>query len=136
MVNEMIHFLSAMLFGSMVSFMILVSPVVFSVLSINDAKNFLRKFFPRLFTFGLAISGLLILFSFKEVNILNQILSVIIFLGFLLNLLVITPKINKYRDLELKNIESAKKIFAALHFLSVCIFIVQLLLLCLIFFLN
>ena len=68
MVNEMIHFLSAMLFGSMVSFMILVSPVVFSVLSINDAKNFLRKFFPRLFTFGLAISGLLILFSFKDKN--------------------------------------------------------------------
>jgi len=135
MVNEMIHFLSAMLFGSMVSFMILVSPVVFSVLSINDAKNFLRKFFPRLFTFGLAISGLLILFSFKEVNILNQILSVIIFLGFLLNLLVITPRINKYRDLELKNIKSAKKIFDALHFLSVCIFIVQLLL-CLVLFLN
>ena len=130
----MIHFLSAMLFGSMVSFMVLVSPVVFSVLSINDAKNFLRKFFPRLFIFGLAISGLLILFSFKEVNILNQILSVIIFLGFLLNLLVITPRINKYRDLELKNIKSAKKIFDALHFLSVCIFIIQLLL-CLVLFL-
>jgi len=135
MVNEMIHFLSAMLFGSMVSFMILVSPVVFSVLSINDAKNFLRKFFPRLFTFGLAISGLLILFSFKEINIFNQIFSVIIFLGFLLNLIVITPRINKYRDLELKNIKSAKKIFDALHFLSVCIFIVQLLL-CLVLFLN
>jgi hypothetical protein len=134
MVNEMIHFLSAMLFGSMVSFMILVSPVVFSVLSINDAKNFLRKFFPRLFTFGLAISGLLILFSFKEINIFNQIFSVIIFLGFLLNLIVITPRINKYRDLELKNIKSAKKIFDALHFLSVCIFIVQLLL-CLVLFL-
>ena len=130
----MIHFLSAMLFGSMVSFMILVSPVVFSVLSINDAKNFLRKFFPRLFTFGLAISGLLILFSFKEVNILNQILSVTIFLGFLLNLLVITPRINKYRDLELKNIKSAKKIFDALHYLSGCIIIVHLLL-CLVLFL-
>ena len=134
MVNEMIHFLSVMLFGSMVSFMILVSPVVFSVLSTNDAKNFLRKFFPRLFTFGLAISGLLILFSFKEINIFNQIFSVIIFLGFLLNLIVITPRINKYRDLELKNIKSAKKIFDALHFLSVCIFIVQLLL-CLVLFL-
>ncbi len=130
----MIHFLSAMLFGSMVSFMILVSPVVFSVLSSYDAKNFLRKFFPRLFTFGLAISGLLILFSFKEVNILSQFLSVIIFLGFLLNLLIITPRINKYRDLELKNIKSAKKIFNALHFLSVCIFIIQLLL-CLVLFL-
>tara|TARA_B100000767_G_scaffold274578_1_gene308051 strand:+ start:104 stop:499 length:396 start_codon:yes stop_codon:yes gene_type:complete len=131
----MIHFLSAALFGSMVSFMILVSPIVFTVLSTEDAKNFLRKFFPRLFSFGLAISGLLIFFSFREVNVLNQILSSIIFLGFLINLFVITPNINKYRDLELNNVKSAKKIFGILHFLSVSIFILQLVL-CLVLFFN
>ena len=131
----MIHFLSAALFGSMVSFMILVSPIVFTVLSTEDAKNFLRKFFPRLFSFGLAISGLLIFFSFREVNVLNQILSSIIFLGFLINLFVITPNINKYRDLELNNVKSAKKMFDILHFLSVSIFILQLVL-CLVLFFN
>ena len=131
----MIHFLSAALFGSMISFMILVSPIVFTVLSTEDAKNFLRKFFPRLFSFGLAVSGLLIFFSFREVNVLNQILSSIIFLGFLVNLSVITPKINKYRDLELNNVKSAKKMFDILHFLSVSIFILQLVL-CLVLFFN
>ena len=131
----MIHFLSAALFGSMISFMILVSPIVFTVLSTEDAKNFLRKFFPRLFSFGLAISGLLIFISFRDVNVLNQILSSIIFLGFLINLFVITPNINKYRDLELNNAKSAKKIFDILHFLSVSIFILQLVL-CLVLFFN
>ncbi len=131
----MIHFLSAALFGSMISFMILVSPIVFTVLSTEDAKNFLRKFFPRLFSFGLAVSGLLIFFSFREVNVLNQILSSIIFLGFLVNLSVITPKINKYRDLELNNVKSAKKMFDILHFLSVSIFMLQLVL-CLVIFFN
>ena len=131
----MIHFLSAALFGSMISFMILVSPIVFTVLSTEDAKNFLRKFFPRLFSFGLAVSGLLIFFSFREMNVLNQILSSIIFLGFLVNLSVITPKINKYRDLELNNVKSAKKMFDILHFLSVSIFMLQLVL-CLVLFFN
>tara|TARA_B100000787_G_C15979409_1_gene200912 strand:- start:171 stop:518 length:348 start_codon:yes stop_codon:yes gene_type:complete len=115
--------------------MILVSPIVFTVLSTEDAKNFLRKFFPRLFSFGLAVSGLLIFFSFREVNVLNQILSSIIFLGFLVNLSVITPKINKYRDLELNNVKSAKKMFDILHFLSVSIFMLQLVL-CLVIFFN
>ena len=131
----MINFLSAVLFGSMISFMILVSPIVFTVLSAEDAKNFLRKFFPRLFSFGLAISGLLIFISFRDVNVLNQILSSIIFLGFLVNLSVITPKINKYRDLELNNVKSAKKMFDILHFLSVSIFMLQLVL-CLVIFFN
>jgi len=131
----MINFLSAVLFGSMISFMILVSPIVFTVLSAEDAKNFLRKFFPRLFSFGLAISGLLIFISFRDVNVLNQILSSIIFLGFLVNLFVITPRINKYRDLELNNVKSAKKMFDILHFLSVSIFILQLVL-CLVLFFN
>ena len=130
----MIYFLSATLFGSMISFMILVSPIVFEVLSPDDAKNFLRKFFPRLFTFGLVISGLLIFFSFREGNIIHQISSSIIFLGFLINHFLITPKINKYRDLELKNIKSAKKIFNRLHFLSVSIFVIQLILSLLLFF--
>jgi len=131
----MINFLSAVLFGSMISFMILVSPIVFTVLSAEDAKNFLRKFFPRLFSFGLAISGLLIFISFRDVNVLNQILSSIIFLGFLVNLFVITPRINKYRDLELNNVKSAKKMFDILHFLSVSIFMLQLVL-CLVIFFN
>jgi hypothetical protein len=67
-------------------------------------------------------------------NMLPKIFSIFIFLGFLLNLLVITPNVNKYRDLELQGNNRAKKIFSILHFLSVCIFISQLILLLLIIF--
>tara|TARA_B100001173_G_scaffold98119_1_gene84885 strand:- start:1461 stop:1706 length:246 start_codon:yes stop_codon:yes gene_type:complete len=80
------------------------------------------------------MSGALIALTFQELIILPKILSIFIFLGFLLNLLVITPNVNKYRDLELQGNNRAKKIFSILHFLSVCIFISQLILLLLIIF--
>tara|TARA_B100000767_G_scaffold262605_1_gene275433 strand:+ start:78 stop:473 length:396 start_codon:yes stop_codon:yes gene_type:complete len=124
----MTNFLAATLFGSMISFMILISPIVFTVLSANDAKNFLRKFFPRLFIFGMILSSLLLVFTLRELDFFNQKLSIIIFLGFFINLFFITPKVNKYRDLEMSNVKNAKKIFSILHSVSVCIFIIQLIL--------
>ena len=68
----MTNFLAATLFGAMISFMILISPIVFTVLSANDAKNFLRKFFPRLFIFGMILSSLLIVFTLRELDLFNQ----------------------------------------------------------------
>ena len=124
----MTNFLAATLFGSMISFMLLISPIVFTVLSANDAKNFLRKFFPRLFIFGMILSSLLIVFTLRELDLFNQKLSIIIFLGFFINLFFITPKVNKYRDLEMSNVKNAKKIFSILHSVSVCIFVIQLIL--------
>ena len=124
----MTNFLAATLFGSMISFMILISPIVFTVLSADDAKNFLRKFFPRLFIFGMILSSLLLVFTLRELDLFNQKLSIIIFLGFFINLFFITPKVNKYRDLEMSNVKNAKKIFSILHSVSVCIFVIQLLL--------
>jgi len=124
----MTNFLAATLFGSMISFMILISPIVFTVLSADDAKNFLRKFFPRLFIFGMILSSLLLVFTLRELDLFNQKLSIIIFLGFFINLFFITPKVNKYRDLEMSNVKNAKKMFSILHSVSVCIFVIQLLL--------
>ena len=124
----MTNFLAATLFGSMISFMLLISPIVFTVLSANDAKNFLRKFFPRLFIFGMILSSLLLVFTLRELDSFNQKLSIIIFLGFFINLFFITPKVNKYRDLEMSNVKNAKKIFSILHSVSVCIFVIQLIL--------
>ena len=124
----MTNFLAATLFGSMISFMLLISPIVFTVLSADDAKNFLRKFFPRLFIFGMILSSLLLVFTLRELDLFNQKLSIIIFLGFFINLFFITPKVNKYRDLEMSNVKNAKKIFSILHSVSVCIFVIQLIL--------
>ena len=130
----MVIFFASTLFGIMISFMILVSPVVFKVLTKESSQAFLRTFFPRLFILGIIISGALVALTFQELNILYKILSILIVLGFLLNLLVITPNVNKYRDLELQGNGRAKKIFSILHLLSVCIFISQLILLLLIIF--
>ena len=130
----MVNFFASSLFGIMISFMILVSPVVFTVLTKKSSQAFLRTFFPRLFILGIVISVMLVALTFQELNMLPKILSIFIFLGFLLNLLVITPNVNKYRDLELQGNNRAKKIFSILHFLSVCIFISQLILLLLIIF--
>ena len=130
----MVNFFASSLFGIMISFMILVSPVVFTVLNKKSSQAFLRAFFPRLFILGIVISVMLVVLTFQELNMLPKILSIFIFLGFLLNLLVITPNVNKYRDLELQGNNRAKKIFSILHFLSVCIFISQLILLLLIIF--
>ena len=130
----MVNFFASSLFGIMISFMILVSPVVFKVLTKKSSQAFLRAFFPRLFILGIVISVTLVALTFQELNMLPKILSIFIFLGFLLNLLVITPNVNKYRDLELQGNNRAKKIFSILHFLSVCVFISQLILLLLIIF--
>lgn len=130
----MVNFFASSLFGIMISFMILVSPVVFTVLNKKSSQAFLRAFFPRLFILGIVISVTLVALTFQELNMLPKILSIFIFLGFLLNLLVITPNVNKYRDLELQGNNEAKKIFSILHFLSVCVFISQLILLLLIIF--
>ncbi len=124
----MINFLAATLFGAMISFMVLISPIVFNVLTADGAKKFLRKFFPRLFIFGMILSSLLLAFTLRELDLLNQKLSAIIFLGFFINLFFITPKVNKYRDLEMSNVKNAKKIFSILHSVSVCIFVIQLIL--------
>lgn len=130
----MVNFFASSLFGVMISFMILVTPIVFTVLTKDSSQAFLRAFFPRLFIFGIVMSGALIAITFQELIMLPKILSIFIFLGFLLNLLVITPNVNKYRDLELLGNNRAKKMFSILHFLSVCIFISQLILLLLIIF--
>ena len=131
----MVNFFASTLFGIMISFMILVSPIVFKVLTKESSQAFLRNFFPRLFILGIVISGALIALALQELDILPKIFSIFVFLGFLLNLLVVTPNVNKYRDLELQGNNKAKKIFSILHFLSVCIFISQLILLLLINFL-
>ena len=131
---QMIHFISSALFGVMISFMILVTPIVFKVLDSKNAQSFLRTFFPRLFNLGLIVSGVLIILSFQETIIFYKITSISIFFGFMINQFIITPKINKYRDLELNNTKGPKKVFSILHFISVFIFIIQLILTLLIIF--
>ena len=52
-------------------------------------------------------------------------MSVFIATGFAINVFVLTPKINFYRDLDLDGDAYAKRIFSLLHLFSVSIFLLQ-----------
>ena len=56
MLLDVISYLNSILLGSMLFFVIIVSPTVFTSLSSDQASKFLRIFFPRLFLFGLILS--------------------------------------------------------------------------------
>ena len=86
-------FIHAANIGFMLMFTIVVAPAVFKVLSQKAAASYLRVLFPRLFIFG-----------------------------FLFNALILTPKINQFRDRASAGEVAAEKAFARLHLLSVTIF--------------
>ena len=66
MIVYLINFFIAILLGSMIFFMAVVSPSVFATLSSNASSKFLRTIFPRMFLFGFIIAVLTLIFSFKN----------------------------------------------------------------------
>ena len=56
MLLDALSYLNSILLGSMLFFVIIVSPTVFTSLSSDQASKFLRIIFPRLFLFGLVLS--------------------------------------------------------------------------------
>mgnify|MGYP001171906612 CR=1 FL=1 len=90
----------SMLVGTMIFFVGVVSPSAISTLQGDYLASFLRAIFPKMFLMGLLIgiigSGL-IYFIEQPLLLLS---SGLINLSFLINLLIITPKINSIRDQE------------------------------------
>ena len=119
--------LHSTLIGTMLSFMAVTTPTVFKTLDEENLQKFLRFVFPRLFKFCLILVMLAgILFLFGK-SFFGSIISITMAFGFLANAYVITPKINKYRDLSLSGDTASKKKFKLLHLLSVSIFLLQIL---------
>ncbi len=115
------------IFGFMLFFAAVISPAAIKVLDSNSASTFLRYIFPRIFAFGFLVTLLatitsFIAFSYTDFIFLISIISSILFV---VNWLVITPKINSYRDLVLGGDISAKKVFGMLHGVSVGFFFIQ-----------
>ena len=125
MVVYLINFFIAILLGSMIFFMAVVSPSVFATLSSNASSKFLRTIFPRMFLFGFVISVLSLIFSFISGNILNCILLIIVAISFIINRNYLTPKINDFRDKELEGDQKASSSFKYMHLLSVLLFILN-----------
>ncbi len=136
MIVYLINFFIAILLGSMIFFMAVVSPSVFATLSSNASSKFLRTIFPKMFLFGFIISALTLMFSFISGNILNCILLIIVAISFIINRNYLTPKINDFRDKELEGDQKASSSFKYMHLLSVLLFILNFIILLSIIILN
>ena len=125
MIIYTLNFLLAVLIGSMTFFMAIVSPSVFATLSTNASSKLLRTIFPRMFLFGFIIAILSIVLCYISVNILNSILLIIVAISFIINRNYLTPKINDFRDKELKGDKKASSSFKYMHLLSVLLFVLN-----------
>ena len=116
----------AAIIGFMVFFSSVVAQSVFKTLSQKAAGAFLRVLFPRMFIFGLILSLMASSVAAYDGVAEMALLSIFISTGFVLNAFVVTPIINKQRDAMLEGDENAGKKFKQFHFVSVAIFLVQL----------
>lgn len=112
--------------GFMVFFSAVVAQTVFKTLSQKAAGAFLRVLFPRMFIFGLILSLMASAAAAYDGIAHIALLSIFISTGFVLNAFVVTPIINKHRDAMLESADDAGKKFKQFHFVSVAIFLVQL----------
>ena len=125
MIIYTLNFLLAVLTGSMVFFMAVVSPSVFATLSTNASSKFLRTIFPRMFLFGFIITVLSLILSYISGDILYSILLIVVAISFIINRNYLTPKINNFRDKELEGDKNASSSFKYMHLLSVLLFVLN-----------
>ena len=125
MLLDALSYLNSTLLGSMLFFVIIVSPTVFTSLSSDQASKFLRIIFPRLFLFGLVLSLVTALGYYISGFYLEMILALVSSILFFLNRNLLTPMINYHRDKEIEGEMKSKKYFKLLHFLSVLFFVIS-----------
>ena len=119
-------FLIPLLLGGLIFFSALVAPSVFSSLDEKNARVFLRSIFPKLYLFA----GIFSLFISLILFFINNFLSFIYFIitiGYFYSRQFLMIKINEASD------QKNQKEFKKLHRFSVLIFIVQILLMLLIY---
>ena len=129
MIEQVGLYLTSVILGTMVFFSFVVAPVTFTTLNEENARKFIRKIFPYYYLFNLTISILTILsFVFiKKFSIDFYLISLIAIL-FLNSNFILMPLINKYRDTNQDNK------FKILHFTSVVINCIQIIILVVILF--
>ena len=124
---ELAIFLHSLIVGFMLFFIGVVSPVVFKSLNNEEAGIFLRKLFPRMFLYGMILALIAFILTINNYTSIYWIISLVSAIFFAAKLFFITPRINQFRDeANLGNSQSEKN-FKRFHFLSVFLFIIQLL---------
>ena len=123
-INKLSVYMTSVIFGIMLFFSFVVAPVTFTALNEENARKFIRKIFPYYYNVNLAISSfVLIFFVFLKIFSLDFYLILSVAVLFAVSNFILMPLINKYRD------ENQNKRFKQLHFISVMINFVQMILL-------
>ena len=117
-------YLTSAILGIMVFFSFVVAPVTFTSLDEENARKFIRKIFPFYYILNLALGSFITaIYVVLETNNLNFFLILIVSILFAISNFILMPLINKFKD------EKKDKQFKYLHFLSVIINFVQILIL-------
>ena len=123
-ITKLSVYMTSVIFGIMLFFSFVVAPVTFTALNEENARKFIRKIFPYYYNVNLAISSfVLIFFIFLKIFSLEFYLILSVAVLFAVSNFILMPLINKYRD------ENQDKRFKQLHFISVVINFVQMILL-------
>ena len=118
--------LHAAIAGFMIFFTAVVPQAAFKTLSAKAVGAFLRVLFPRLFLFGLVLSLAASGAAMAAGAGWQLTVSVLIAAGFAINIFLLTPRINAYRDRDLDGDMAARRMFGLLHLASVSVFLAQL----------
>lgn len=116
------------LFGSMLFLSFTVAPIVFRTLSAENAGLFMQRLFPGYYLWGLVIA-LLSAAVAMGTNAAVSAALLLVALLFVFERQTLMPLINHERDQELKGTPGAGRRFKYLHFSSVLVNGLQLLLL-------
>ena len=132
--NPIHQLLIPVLIGSKMFFSLVVAPNTFINLNETNARIFIRSIFPKLYLWCLILS-LLISIALIFSNPTFSFIFFLISIGYLYSRQFLMQRINEVSDKKKKK-EHDKKTFKRLHNLSVSIFIIQLILMTIIYFLS
>ena len=130
----MAEYLSVALLSIMIFYSFGIAINVHRTLDKENAGKLLRKLFPIYFLWGLFISVLAEIIFLLNAKQEQAFIMALIAIGYLYSRQILVPKINKSRDLANEGDEKSKKDFNSLHFQSVTINLIQMLLLIIILF--
>ena len=129
-----VNYLVSGLLGIMIFYSFGIAINVHRTLDKENAGKLLRKLFPIYFLWGIIISVVAeILYLFQGQQIQSFIMAIVV-IGYLYSRQILVPKLNANRDLANEGDEKSKKIFSSLHFQSVTINLIQMVLLAIILF--
>ncbi len=123
-----VKFVIPFLLGSLLFFTIIIAPTIFSTLDAKNSRSIIRNIFPKLYTWSIILSliNLIVVFSIFSVSLWSS-LSFLILILYVISRQILMPKINILSD------TNDKRRFRKYHSLSVTIFIIQVILLLIVY---